>query len=274
MKISIIIPFYKNTKYLKKCLDSLSKQTRKDLEIILVNDGSQLAAGNWQLASGSFKIFKQTHQGPAIARNLGASKARGSILIFVDADMTFDKDFIKDLAGPIERNKTKGTFSKQEYVANWKNIWAKCWNYNSGLKDKRKIPLDYPDIAPVFRAILKKEFNRVKGFEPTGYADDWTLAKKLGYKAQAVERAAYYHYNPQNLCEVFYQAKWRSKRVYKLGVIGELWALFKSLLPFSILIGLYKSIKFKQPCFILFKIVFDFGTLIGLSEKLIFKNYY
>ena len=271
MKISIIIPFYKNITHLEKCLGSLSKQTRKDLEIILVNDGSKKKL---KIKSQKLKVYKQKHQGPAVARNLGASKAKGSILVFVDADMTFDKNFVKDLVDPIEKGKAKGTFSKNEYTANWENIWAKCWNYNFGLKEKRKIPLDYPDTAPVFRAILKKEFDRVKGFESTGYADDWTLAKKLGYKAQAVKGAVYYHYNPQNLCEVFYQAKWRSKREYKLGIIGELWVLFKSLLPFSILTGLYKGIKFKELGFVIFKIVFDFGALIGILEKLLFKNYY
>ena len=281
MKISVIIPFYKNISHLEKCLSSLAEQTCRDLEIILVNDGSPLAAENlsrrqadWKMVTGNLQIFKQKHLGPAFARNLGASKARGEILVFVDADMTFDKNFIKDLVAPIIKGKTKGTFSKNEYTANWKNIWAKYWNYSFGLKYKRKIPINYPDTAPVFRAILKKEFDRVKGFESTGYADDWTLSKKLGYKAQAVKGAVYYHYNPQNLSEVFYQAKWRSKRGYKLGVIGELWALFLSLFPFSIVIGLYKSIKFKEPGFIIFKIVFDFGTLIGLLEKLIFKNYY
>lgn len=276
VKVSIIIPFYKNIRYLDKCLESLSKQTYKNLEIILVSDGGKkwsMLPGQWSMVK-NLKIFEQEHQGPAVARNLGAGKAKGSILIFVDADMIFDRNFVTELINPIEKGEVKGTFSKQEYVANWENNWARCWNFNLGLKNKRKISENYTNKAPVFRAILRKEFDRVGGFESTGYADDWTLSKKLDYKAQAAERAVYYHYNPQNLCEVFYQAKWRVKRSYKFGIIGELLVLIKSLLPFSILIGLYKSIKFKEVKFILFKIVFDFGSIVGLLEKIIAKNYY
>ena len=158
MKISVIIPFYKNISHLEKCLNSLFKQTYIDMEIVLINDGNEkFSISDCRLSFiKNLKIFEQTHQGPAVARNLGASKARGSILVFVDADMAFDKNFIKELTSPIEKGETKGTFSKNEYTANWKNIWAKYWNYSFGLKDKRKIPINYPDTAPVFRAILKR----------------------------------------------------------------------------------------------------------------------
>ena len=80
--------------------------------------------------------------------------------------MTFDKDFLKNLARPIEEGSVKGTFSKDEYVSNWENIWARCWSINEGWELKRRHPKNYPNHQPVFRAVLKSEFDRVGGFTP------------------------------------------------------------------------------------------------------------
>ena len=89
--------------------------------------------------------------------------------------MTFDKDFIKYLVRPILKNEVIGTFSKEEMVANKNRIWSICWNLNRGLGPESMHPKNYPDTQPVFRAITKKEFDRVGGFDNIGYTDDWTL---------------------------------------------------------------------------------------------------
>ncbi|MFH1864199.1 MAG: hypothetical protein ABIJ85_04865, partial [bacterium] len=174
---------------------------------------------------------------------------------------------LKELRG------VKGTFSKDEYVSNWDNVWARCWNINQGWMDKRRHPKRYPNKQKVFRAILKSEFERVGGFDPKrGYTDDWSLSERLGYKAQAVDGAVFYHENPDNLREVFLQAKWAAKRPYKLGKIGALFALLRSSLPESILSGVFKALIKKEFSFVLFKIVYDFGTFIGVLESLLFKK--
>ena len=278
MKVSAIIPTYNEEKTIGECLESLSKQTFKDLEIIVVDDGStdttpQLLRGASK--TGSVKVFFQAHKGPGAARNLGAKEANGEILVFVDADMVFKKDFVEKLVKPIIEDKSlpagwRGTFSKEEYVANWDNIWARCWNINEGWMEKRRHPKRYPDKQKVFRAILKSEFDRVGGFDPKrGYTDDWSLSEKLGYKAQAVDGAVFYHENPDNLKEVFLQAKWAAKRPYKLGKIGVLFALLRSSLPESIWLGIIKALIKKEPFFLLFKIIYDFGTFIGVLESLL-----
>src|SRR5258708_287940 len=104
-----------------------------------------------------------------MASNLGAKQAKGKILVFVDADMTFHPNFLQKLIEPILKEKAQGTFSKDEYVSNWENIWAKCWNINEGLPPKRRLPLSKPNHQKVFRSILKSEFDRVGGFSKGGY---------------------------------------------------------------------------------------------------------
>lgn len=263
-KVSVIIPTYNEAKVIGECLESLNKQTLKDVEIIVVDDGS---TDNTVDILSEYKIIEQAHKGAGAARNLGAKHARGEILVFVDADMTFDPNFLRKLIEPIEHKATKGTFSKEEYVTNWENVWARCWNINNNLPSKRRLPASYPDTQKVFRAILKSEFEKVGGFdEKAGYTDDWTLSEKLGYEAINAEGAIFYHRNPDNLSEVFNQAKWVAKRQYKYGLVGFVAALLRTSLPISILIGLYKSIKFSILQFFIFKVVYDFGAFLGLLD--------
>lgn len=269
-KVSVIIPTYNEERSIKDCLASLSTQTYDDLEIIIVDDGSTDKSVEFLKESGHI-FLKQDHLGPGAARNLGAKKASGEILVFVDADMTFDKDFIRSLIDPIASEKTKGTFSKEEYVSNWENVWARSWSINEGWEPKRRHPKNYPNKQKVFRAILKSEFDRVGGFDTSrGYNDDWSLSEKLGYKADVAPGAVFYHKNPDNLIEVFMQAKWVAKRKYKLGIIGIVYNLLIYSFPDSIWVGFWKSLFNKEPLFIVFKIVYDFGIFLGILEYFLF----
>jgi glycosyltransferase involved in cell wall biosynthesis len=275
MKLSVIIPTYNEEKVIRNCLNSLLEQTYKNFEVILVDDGStdctEKIAKVFKAKEYEIKIFRQNHKGPGAARNLAAKEAIGDILVFVDADMTFDENFLEKLVGPIIEGKEKGTFSKNEYVANWDNVWARCWNINEGWEEKRRHPKNYPDRQKVFRAIFKNEFIKVGGFTPGGYNDDWSLSEKLGYDAGNAPGAIFYHANPSSLHEVFFHAKWVGKRPYKLGILGKGFALLRASLPISILIGTLKSIIFLTPLFLIFKILYDAGIFFGILES-IFTN--
>ena len=275
MKVSVIIPVYNEEKNILDCIKSLSKQTMKDFEVIVVDDGSidgSLAAmRNFQFSNFNFQILEQKHKGAGAARNLGARNASGDILVFVDADMTFDKNFVKMLVKPIIDRKTIGTFSKEEFLANTDNIWAKCWNYNRGLPLKAMHPANYPDAQKVFRAILKPEFDKAGGFdENVGYTDDYSLYEKLGKKAIAANGAFLYHKNPDSLKDVFIQSRWMAKRRYKLWGFGYLVGMLRVSPPLSIVNAIVKSIIFRLPLFFVFKLVSDLGQFIGILEYLFY----
>lgn len=95
MKISIIVPVYNCEDYLKRCVDSLLNQTYKNLEIILVDDGStdnsSLICDEYSNADNRVVVFHLKNGGAAAARNYGINKSNGDYLFFVDAD-----DFIED----------------------------------------------------------------------------------------------------------------------------------------------------------------------------------
>ena len=278
MKVSIIIPVFNEEKVIGGCLESLEKQTYRDLEIIIINDGStdhtMEVINKYQV-----RLLKQSHLGAGLARNLGAKYATGETLVFVDADMEFDKKFIDKLTAPIREKKAIGTFSKEEYVLNNNNIWSKCWNINKGLLFDRMHPINYPDEQNVFRAILKSEFDRAGGFKPIGYIDDHTLAEKLGIKAQAAPDAVFYHRNPDSLKEIYMQARWIGKsefkkRKIKNETIMKLITIIRHSLLLSLVHGVIGTMKFGLPQYILFKIVYDLGVEISLLNSFLGEQKY
>ena len=89
-KVSIIVPVYNVENYIKECLDSLIGQTMKEIEIILVDDGSTDFSGRIcnQYAKEDFRInvLHQKNSGQSVARNKGVNVATGKYIMFVDSD--------------------------------------------------------------------------------------------------------------------------------------------------------------------------------------------
>lgn len=88
--ISVIVPVYNIENYLERCINSLESQTYRNLEIIIVNDGSSDGSGNLceEIAkkSSRIKVYHTIHHGLANARNYGLQKAHGAYIGFVDGD--------------------------------------------------------------------------------------------------------------------------------------------------------------------------------------------
>ncbi|MEV4352203.1 glycosyltransferase family 2 protein [Actinoplanes sp. NPDC049596] len=89
-RLSIVVPFYNVERYIGDCLDSLSRQTFTDFEVILVDDGSpdgsaEIARAHCA-ADPRFRIVTQENQGLGPARNTGVKHAQGEYLTFVDSD--------------------------------------------------------------------------------------------------------------------------------------------------------------------------------------------
>ena len=89
-KVSVIVPVYNCSSWIKRCLDSILEQTHQDLEVLVVDDGSEDGSAEIikSLAQKDNRIhyFFQPNQGVASARNHGLLEAAGSVVTFVDAD--------------------------------------------------------------------------------------------------------------------------------------------------------------------------------------------
>lgn len=93
-KISIIIPAYNASRFITRTLDSICNQTYKNLEIIVVDDGSDddtlEICKNQSEKDNRIKVFHKENQGVTLARDMGISMATGEFIGFVDADDTID----------------------------------------------------------------------------------------------------------------------------------------------------------------------------------------
>lgn len=106
--ISVIIPIYNVSKYLRKCLESVINQTFKDLEIICINDGS---------TDDSLSILKEykdkriividkKNEGVSAARNYGIEISSGEYLFCIDSDDYIDEDFFEKFYNNAKKNKS------------------------------------------------------------------------------------------------------------------------------------------------------------------------
>lgn len=93
--ISVIVPVYNVQDYLHRCVDSILRQTYKEIEIILIDDGSTDNSGKicdeYKAADNRIKVIHQSNQGQSVARNSGIDKACGKWICFIDSD-----DFVQD----------------------------------------------------------------------------------------------------------------------------------------------------------------------------------
>ncbi len=105
---SIIIPTYNRPAQLKVCLESLKhlEYPQEDFEVIVVDDGSRFPLQEAITLFGNrlnIRLITQEHNGPAMARNRGATEAKGSLLAFTDDDCTPAPDWLKTLKAHFDR---------------------------------------------------------------------------------------------------------------------------------------------------------------------------
>ena len=107
IKVSVIIPVYNTATYLHSALDSICNQTLKDLEIILINDGStdnsQYIIEKYARKDNRIKYLIQPNQRQGVARNNGLQLATGQYIYFMDSDDILDIDALRQCYEMCER---------------------------------------------------------------------------------------------------------------------------------------------------------------------------
>ena len=186
--ISIIVPVYKTEAYLRKCIESILAQTHKELDIILVEDGSPDQCGSicdyYASIDSRIRVFHESNGGPSSARNVGLENAIGDYIGFVDSDDWIEPDMFEYLMqGLLASNAQISTCgiihaSDKKYITVNNpysvlstedalrgllsdNIDNSCCNklFSRGLWDDLRFPLSkyYEDVLTIYKVFEKAE---------------------------------------------------------------------------------------------------------------------
>lgn len=104
--VSVIVPVYNCEKYIEKCLLSIKKQTFRNFEVIIVNngstDGTQEIINRFDKDDSRFKVYSQDNQGICGSRNRGLNESKGKYVCFIDADDFVEPDYCKKMVEAIQ----------------------------------------------------------------------------------------------------------------------------------------------------------------------------
>lgn len=106
-KVSVIVPVYNAEKYLKQCLDSIVNQTLKDIEIVIINDGSTDRSGEIcksYLSDSRVIYYEKQNEGLAAARQDGTERSNGDYIGFVDSDDWVEVDMYEKMYSAANEN--------------------------------------------------------------------------------------------------------------------------------------------------------------------------
>ena len=184
-KVSVIVPIYNEEKNLKRCIESLINQTYKNLEIILINDGS---TDNSKEIIDSYKdkrivAIHKKNTGIGDTRNTGIAKSTGDYIMFVDSDDYIELNYVEVLLKSLNENKADLAISNyyldtpnKTYEIDLKNLgitsikededllckinlspWNKLYKKDLIINNNNKFPykVKYEDVPFVVEAIIK-----------------------------------------------------------------------------------------------------------------------
>lgn len=176
-KVSVIVAIYKSEAYLKQCVDSLTSQTFRDIEIILIDDGSPDGCpdicDNYQKQDSRVKVIHQTNSGQTVARQNGFKKSTGEYILFFDSD-----DWLE--ANAIEIIYKTAIDYKADIVT-----YNGYFNYsNHQSKVKQRVKSGFYDKSKLIKDIYPKMIFSGEFFKFSIYAAMWN---KL-FKRSVVEK--------------------------------------------------------------------------------------
>lgn len=218
MKYSIIIPIYNVEKTIRRCLDSVIRQTYQNLEIICVNDGStdnSLKILQEFKSDSRVKIITQANKGLAGARNTGIKIATGEYITFIDSDDWYELDYIETMNKIILQNSNVEVIRSNYFVDDGKNKikqnMQECFsnkiievekNRNEILKKIFDAEIkSYSWLLMIKREIIEKNYLYFN--DDIRYMEDIEFFSRMLYVVKNIyfcsENKYNYFYNPEGL---------------------------------------------------------------------------
>jgi len=181
--VSVIIPTYNRWPILIKSLSFLKNQSFKDFEVIIVDDASEQAAPKLESKIRYLKLKKR--MGSPSARNLGASRARGEYLLFLDDDIILSRTYIEELFRNIEADENasaiagrliyvkNGVFSEPKKIFNEPVKVAEFSGDIVGSFDRKTCKIVEAPTLHMAAMVRKVDFQLIGGFDSKTYVGNY-----------------------------------------------------------------------------------------------------
>ncbi|MBQ9082383.1 MAG: glycosyltransferase [Clostridia bacterium] len=234
-KLSIIVPVYKTEKYLERCVTSLRNQTLRDIEIILVDDGSpddcpQLCDA-FAATDERIRVIHKPNGGVSTARNTGLDAAQGTYITFVDSDDFIELDMYEKMLAVAEEYDCDVVMCDcvKDFVDH-SEVYSH--SIRSGFYDEAQLReeyyphllmmenVEYPATISNVTILWRSTLNTPKQRYPVGvrYSEDLLFGAMLLRRAKSfyyMKGEALYHYimNPTSASHTFVADKWQDYKV-------------------------------------------------------------
>ena len=218
-KVSIIVPIYNGENYIKTCLDSLVGQTLNDIQVLMINDGSQDSSEtickSYSDKYLNFEYYYKENGGSASARNVGLEKAKGEYIGFVDSDDSVEPDMFEKMYLAAKENLADIVYNTMRNKETLRTIpfSVPLPGYYDSAKMKESI---YPELLPhpneqgTFRSLdwgnwsklIKRSIvsdNHIRYYSKSRRCEDLCFAFECTIHAKSyyvMEPEPLYHYTP------------------------------------------------------------------------------
>ena len=152
--ISIIVPVYNTEKYLEECLDSICRQTYRDIEILLINDsstdGSLAICESYAAGDSRISVYSKPNSGPSDTRNYGLDRAKGEYVMFFDSDDYAEPGLCEKLLSAMEADGTDLAMCGNYNVATARTSRRRLFDGNKAFfGDEYRDEILVPTLGPV-----------------------------------------------------------------------------------------------------------------------------
>lgn len=261
MGISIVIAIYNRKNELFELLSSLMKQTDRDFEVIIVDDGSVI---DLQPTVDAFEeilnihYYKKDNSGPGLSRNYGAWRARTPWLVFLDSDVILEADYIDNVRKNIQSIPCDA-FGGADKAHKGFNIMQKAISYamtsfftTGGIRGKKRSVMKFQPRS-FNMGVRKSAFQEVGGFSNMRIGEDPDLSMTLwehGYRTAFFDEIAVYHKRRVDFGKF-------SKQVYQFGCARPI-------------------LNQRHPLFVKFSFAFPslflLGFILGIIDLFVFQR--
>ena len=181
MKYSIIVPVYNRPDEVDELLGSLTEQTEKDFEVIIVEDGSSVTCEkvcNGYKATLDIHYFMKENSGPGQSRNYGVARAKGEYVIILDSDVVLPPGYIESVSDELEKAPADAFGGPDKAHSSFTDI-QKAISYSmtsffttGGIRGSKKKKLDkfYPRSFNM--GVRRDVYNKLGGFSKMRFGED------------------------------------------------------------------------------------------------------